>query len=78
MGRFGKYVSSLSAGGDGKVWDLGWNGESTRSHNWLMRAQTSSGIASLKGSLSRSDARIDVKNHPTLDLHLREQKSSIS
>ena len=43
-----------------------------------MRIQTSSRIASPKGSLSRSDARIDVKNHPTLDLNLREQKSSIS
>ena len=78
MGRFEKYVSSLSAGGDGKVWDLGWNGASTMSHSWLMRVQTSSGIASLKGSLSRSDARIGVKNHPTLDLNLREQKSSIN
>ena len=54
------YVSSLSAGGDRKVWDLGWNGASTRSHSWLMRVQTSSGIASLKGSLSRSDAKIGV------------------
>ena len=43
MGRFGKYVSSLSAGGDGKVWDLGWNGASTRSHSWLMRVLRSDG-----------------------------------
>ena len=70
MGRFGKYVSSLSAGGDGKVWDLGWNGASIRSHSRLMRVQTLSGIASLKGSLSRSDARIGVRNHPTMDLNV--------